>query len=74
MSQDIRCYHLNIFRRDKIATAQPGIGARASIQRHGRPGTGAVLNQAGNILVDTLLMKKRAFAVHTPGDAAEGQN
>jgi carboxyl-terminal processing protease len=33
-----------------------------------------LLTEAGNILVDTLLMKRRAFAVHTPEDVAEGQN
>jgi carboxyl-terminal processing protease len=33
-----------------------------------------LLTEAGNILVDTLLMKRRAFAVHTPEDAADSQN
>ena len=33
-----------------------------------------LLTEAGNILVDALLMKRRAFAVHTPEDVADGQN
>lgn len=33
-----------------------------------------LLTEAGNILVDTLLLKRRAFAVHSPEEAAESQN